>query len=192
MNHWNLNISGGAFKSIDYVDVSDADASGSGASHKPIAPVNYNDGGSTISWFGSAVITVMKLSAVISDSINGITNPKRIPSSIIEYTVVPSNSGTASPDANTVIVIDAVDAANVSFDTTTGVTFTDGATSSGLTINTVTYSNTPAPGPYVYSYTPGAGYDGNVTSIQITTTGTFNFGGSPDSSFTLRYRVRVD
>jgi len=192
VDHWNLNISSGAFKSIDYVDVSDADADGSDASHKPINPTNYNDGGNTISWFGSAVITVMKLSAVISDPINGATNPKRIPGSIIEYTVVPSNSGAASPDANTVIVTDAVDAANVSFDTTTGVSFTDGTTSSGLAIGTVTYSNTPAPGPYVYSYIPGAGYDGNVTSIQITTTGTFNFGGSPDPSFTLRYRVRVD
>jgi len=192
LDHWNLNISSGAFKSIDYVNVSDADADGSDVSHKPISPTNSTDGGSTISWFGgTAVITVMKLSTVISDPINGGSNPKRIPSAVIEYSVVPSNSGTASPDANTVVVTDAIDAASVAFDTTTGVVPSDGVTSSGLAMGTVTYSDTPAPGPYVYDYVPGAGYDGAVTSIRVTTTGTFNFGGSPDPSFTLRYRVRI-
>jgi len=140
---------------------------------------------------GSAVITVMKLSAVISDPVNSTTNPKRIPGAVIEYTVVPSNSGTASPDANTVVVTDVIDADSVSFDTDTGVTFADGTTASALMLGAVTYSSTAAPGPYLYDYTPSAGYDGAVTSIKITTTGTFNYGGAPDPSFTLRYRVLI-
>ncbi|VAW86739.1 Alkaline phosphatase, partial [hydrothermal vent metagenome] len=191
VDHWNLAINGSAFKSIDYVDVSDADASGSDASHTPINPANSNDGGSTISWFGNAMITVMKMSAVITDPVNGGSSPKRIPGAVIEYTVVPSNSGSASPDVNTVVVTDVVDADSVAFDTTTGVSFTDGSTSSGLALGTVTYSSTAAPGPYVYDYTPSAGYDGAVTSIKVTTTGTFNYGGAPDPDFMLRYRVLI-
>jgi len=191
VNHWNLNINSGAFKSIDYVNVSDADARGSDASHTPINPTNYSDGGSTISWFGGAVITVMKMSSVISDSVNGVSNPKRIPGAVIEYTVVPINSGNASPDVNTVVITDIIDAATVAFDTTNGVSFTDGATSSGLVMGTLTYSSTPAPGPYVYDYVPNTGYDGAVTSIRVTTTGTFNYGGTPNPDFTLRYRLMI-
>jgi hypothetical protein len=94
-----------------------------------------------------------------------------------------------------VIVTDPIDANVLAFHAATGVTFTDGATSSGLSLGAVTYSSTPAPGPYVYNYTPVPdvdGYDGNVTSVRVTTVGTFVFGGAPPPSFTLRFRVRVE
>jgi CSLREA domain-containing protein len=140
------------------------------------------------------VITVTKLSSVISDPINGGTNPKRIPGAVVEYSIMPSNTGDGAPDADSTYVIDIIDTNSVEYDATTGVSFTDGSTSSALALDAVTFSDDAAPGPYTYDYTPvpdGDGYDANVTSIKITTTGTFAFGGTPAPSFTLKYRARV-
>jgi hypothetical protein len=140
---------------------------------------------------GEPIITVTKMSVVISDPASS-SNPKRIPGAIIEYMISPSNSGSASPDANSTYITDVIDNVNVMFDATTGVSFTDGTTSSALSLGTVTYSDDA--GPYVYDYTPvpdGGGYDSNITSVKITTTGTFANGGAPSPSFTLKYRVKV-
>lgn len=193
--HWNLNLGAASTKAISYVSVSWGDASGSDASKKPVNPTSSTDGGNNIAWFGgTATITVTKLSTVISDPFNGASNPKRIPGAVIEYSVAPANSGTGSPDANSVYITDVVDSTALSFYVTGGVSFTDGATSSALALGAVTYSNTAAPGPYVYTYTPapdGDGYDGNITSIRANTTGTFAFGGAPAPSFTIKYRVKV-
>jgi hypothetical protein len=89
---------------------------------------------------GVPVITIAKLSVVLSDPINGTTHPNRIPGAVIEYGVTPSNTGTGSSDANTVIVTDAIDRTTLAFDVSTGVSFVDGATSSGLSLGAVTYS----------------------------------------------------
>ena len=194
---WNFVLTDATVtKAIDYVSVSWSDASGSHATQKPIEPTNSTDGGNNTDWFAAAapVITVAKMSVVISDPVNGGSNPKRIPGAVVEYSVIPSNSGDASPDANSVYITDPIDTTMVEFYATGGVSFTDGATSSGLALGTVSYSSTAAPGPYVYDYTPvpdGDGYDSNITSVKITTTGTFAFGGAPDPSFTLKFRVRV-
>ncbi len=194
---WNFVLTDATVtKAIDYVSVSWSDASGSHATQKPIAPTNSTDGGDTTDWFasGSPTITVTKMSLVISDPFNGGSNPKRIPGAVIEYMVSPSNSGDASPDANSVFVTDPIDTTMVEFYATGGVSFTDGTTSSALALGAVTYSSTASPGPYVYDYTPlpdGDGYDSSITSIKITTTGTFAFGGVPDPSFTLKFRVRI-
>ncbi len=192
---WNFNVTSGATKNIDYVSVSWSDASGSHSTQKPITPTNSTDGGNNTDWFGgSPTITVTKLSVVISDPVNSTTNPKRIPGAVIEYSISPSNTGDASPDANSTYVTDIIDTGSVKYDVTTGVSFTDGSTSSALALGSTTYSSTAAPGPYVYDYSPSAdgdGCDSNVTSIKVTTTGTFTFGGSPAPSFTFKYRVRV-
>lgn len=138
-------------------------------------------------------IGVTKLSSVISDPISA-SNPKRIPGAVVEYMITVSNSGNASPDADTTIVSNSIDSNKIEFYYDGGVSFTDGATSSDLAIDTVSYSQTAAPGPYVYDYTPspdGDGYDPNITSFEVTTSGTFAYGGSPSASFTLKYRVRV-
>ena len=143
---------------------------------------------------GVPIITVTKLSAVLSDPVNGATNPKRIPGAVVEYSITPANSGNGSPDADTVFITDPIDSVTLAVDVGGGVTFVDGATSSGLSLGAVTYSSTPAPGPYVYNYTPvpdGSGYDGNVTSVKIGTVGVFANGGSPAPSFTLKLRVKV-
>jgi uncharacterized repeat protein (TIGR01451 family) len=143
---------------------------------------------------GVPAITVTKFSAVLSDPVNDTTNPKRIPGAVIEYSITTTNTGNASPDAGTVIATDPIDSTALAFHVSTGVTFTDGATGSGLSLGAVTYSSTPAPGPYVYSYTPvpdADGYDGNITSVRAATTGSFAFGGAPPPSFTLKFRVKI-
>jgi hypothetical protein len=154
---------------------------------------NTSEFGPNVS-LGVPVITVTKSSAVLSDPINNATNPKRIPGAVIEYSITTTNTGNASPDAGTVIATDPIAGTALAFHVSTGVTFTDGATISGLSLGTVTYSSTPAPGPYVYNYTPVPdvdGYDGNITSVRATTTGSFAFGGAPPPSFTLRFRVKI-
>jgi len=189
---WNIHFTGS--KSISFVDVKDSDTSGSAVANKPVQPTHSVDSGNNAEWFPYPIITITKISAVISDPINNITNPKRIPGAIIEFTIAPANSGTASPDADSVYVTDAVDSTTMTFDVNGGVSFSDGATTSGLVLGTVSYSNTAAPGPYVYNYTPvpdGNGYDGNVTAVKITTTGSFAYGGSPNASFNLKFRVKV-
>jgi hypothetical protein len=158
------------------------------------------DGSNNTSEFGQNVslgvpaITVTKFSAVLSDPVNDTTNPKRIPGAVIEYSITTTNTGNASPDAGTVIATDPIDSTALAFRVSTGVTFTDGATGSGLSLGAVTYSSTPAPGPYVYSYTPvpdADGYDGNITSVRAATTGSFAFGGAPPPSFTLKFQVKI-
>ena len=191
---WNLDLTG-AKGTLEFLDVTDSNASGSTVA-KPIAPTSSVDGGNNADWFagGSPTITVTKMSLVISDPINGGSSPKRIPGAVIEYMISPSNSGDASPDANSVFSTDPIDITSVEFYVTGSVSFTDGTTSSALALGAVTYSSTASPGPYVYDYTPvpdGDGYDSNITSVKVTTTGTFAFGGTPDPSFTLKYRVRV-
>ncbi len=143
---------------------------------------------------GAPTITVTKSSAVLSDPFNNVTNPKRIPGAVIEYSVTLTNTGNGSPDAGTVVVTDPIDRPALAFRVSTGVTFIDGATSSGVGLGLVTYSSTPAPGPYLYNYTPVPdvnGYDGNITSFMATTTGSLAFGGAPPPGFTLRFQVKV-
>jgi len=139
-------------------------------------------------------ITIVRSMSTISDPINNTSSPLAIPGAVMEYSIVVTNNGDASPDADSVYVTAPVDSTNEAYDVTTGVSFTDGSTSSALTLGTVTYSSTAAPGPYVYDYTPvpdGQGYDGSVTSIKINTTGTMAFGGSPSPSFTVKFRTKV-
>jgi len=138
--------------------------------------------------------TIVRSMSTISDPVNNTTEPLAIPGAVMEYSIAVANDGDASPDADSVYVTAPVDSTNEACDVTTGVSFIDGATTSALTLGTVTYSSTAAPGPYVYDYTPvadGQGYDGSVTSIKINTTGTMAFGGSPSPSFTVKFRTKV-
>jgi uncharacterized repeat protein (TIGR01451 family) len=53
-------------------------------------------------------LTVVKGSEVLSDPVNGTTNPKRIPGSVIRYTVNVTNSGPGTVDSSTVVITDAL------------------------------------------------------------------------------------
>ncbi|VAW48141.1 hypothetical protein MNBD_GAMMA03-883, partial [hydrothermal vent metagenome] len=150
---------------------------------------NSTDGGNNIDWFPNVGISVTKNSTLISDPVNGTGGGKNhIPGAIVEYRITTRNTGTSSPDANTVIVYDILNA-NVEYDVTTGVSFLDGTTSSGLSLGSVGYSHVSSPD--LYTYTPTGSFDPNVAKLKIETNGAFSFGGSPVPEFTVIFRVKI-
>lgn len=78
------------------------------------------------------VISVNKTSRVISDLINGTTNPKRIPGSVVEYCIEVTNAAGGAAASN-VVVTDSIAGQPVSFNTgsivtgSTACTVSDGA-----------------------------------------------------------------
>jgi len=144
-----------------------------------------------------ATLQITKVSSIISDPINGTTNPRAIPGAVIQYLITVTNIGTGTVDANTVILTDPLPT-NVSlYVSGTPVTFTDGSPSSALALSAanVTYSKATGGGT-PYSYTPvanGSGYDSNVTGIRIAPTGTMAAASTSGSLpyFTLKYLVTI-
>jgi uncharacterized repeat protein (TIGR01451 family) len=133
---------------------------------------------------------------VISDPVRGTTNPLAIPGAVIEYTLSLSNTGQGRVDSNTVFVTDAIPA-NTSFSVAnlpgvpanSPITFTDGATSSNLTVSAadIQYSNNYGA---TWTYTPVStgGYDAAVTNVRVNPKGRMAAGGS----FVVKFRVRVN
>ncbi len=164
------------------------------------------------------VYAVAKTSTAISDPVNCATpgnsascNPlgsqRRVPGAVVEYLVSISNSGGAA-DADSVRVSDPVPA-----DTTLRVVdlggagsgpvaFSDGATSSALTYTFTSLGSATddlefsSDGGTTWTYTPAAdseGCDPAVTDVRINPKGTFAADtGTPDPSFSLRFRVCVE
>ena len=157
---------------------------------------------------GMASILVVKSAVAISDPINGITSPKIIPGSVMEYTVIVTNSGPGPADDNSTVLTDAVPANMTMYvDTGSGdpVTFScSAAPLCGLTFNygtNVRYTNTfPLPAllapPNVcgnFTYAPSGSYDANVKGLCINPAGNFyGSGGPPSSQFTIKYRMRIN
>jgi len=54
------------------------------------------------------MLSIQKLRSLISDPVNGTTNPKSIPGSTVRYTIIVSNDPTASATANSVTFTDDV------------------------------------------------------------------------------------
>ena len=112
---WNFTLAAGATKAISYVDVQSSDASGSDSSLIEINPAYSIDSGGNVSWFGNANISVVKSSSVVSDPVNGTTNPKRIPGAVVEYSILVTN--TSGAQATNLVVTDDLsgESANLSF-----------------------------------------------------------------------------
>lgn len=152
--------------------------------------------------------TITKLTTLISDPVNGTTNPKRIPGAIVEYTVLVSNPGVAMT-ANSVQVIDPLDASTALVVTDIAgagsgpVAFTQGAVSSTLTYtytnaasatDDLEYFNATSGGARITALTPNAsGCDPAVRRIEVYPKGTFadGTGAGTDPSFQLRFRVCI-
>ena len=168
----------------DYIAQSGLPASGTGYLFSPPRPT----------------LTVQKTSAVISDPINGTTNPKRIPGAVVQYVVSITNSGNGTVDSSSLVITDPVPAnADLYVATAAGnpVQFIDGTPASGLTYNyasNVGYSNQGGGGPpYTYTGVPdAAGFDAAVTGLRIGPTGVMSAASAAGSpSFTVRFRVRI-
>ncbi|HVF17169.1 MAG TPA: hypothetical protein VNA21_09665, partial [Steroidobacteraceae bacterium] len=51
-------------------------------------------------------LSVQKVSSVLSDPINAVSNPKRIPGSVVRYTITVTNTGEGAIDASTLVIAD--------------------------------------------------------------------------------------
>lgn len=76
----------------------------------------------------TASIAVTKVSAVVSDPVNGTTNPKAIPGAVMEYCILVSNTGSA-----TLTSVSAADPLPAKFTYTAG-TMTSGSSCAGATV----------------------------------------------------------
>ncbi len=145
-------------------------------------------------------LRVQKVSEVLSDPVNGNTNPRRIPGAIVRYTISVTNSGTGSPDTASLVLLDPIPA-NTDL-VITGlpggpVEFIDGTPSSGLSVtpaaNVGFTRQAGGVGPFTYLPTANAaGVDPLVTALRVAPAGLMapaSAAGSP--GFTIRFRVRV-
>lgn len=143
----------------------------------------------------AALLEISKTSSVISDPVNGTTNPKLIPGAVVEYAITVRNVGAGTVDASSIVLLDVMPA-EMAFAVGTPVTFTNGTTTSGLnTFNAatmVTYSQANG-GAAPYTYAPTGTYDANVRGIRIAPTGTMAAATSATAqpSFTIRFRAQV-
>ena len=148
-------------------------------------------------------LTVVKLSAVYSDPVNGTVNPKAIPGAVVEYQVIVTNPAANPVDANTVFVRDPLPPElmlRVSDLGTAGsgpVSFSDGSPASGMTYTFGTLANLTDDlqfsndhgATWNYVPTPDAdGYDGAVTGLRVNPKGVFSPNGG---QFTLKFRAMV-
>ncbi len=147
------------------------------------------------------LLTLTKTSAVVSDPVNGASDPKAIPGAFVDYTVSLSNQGIGQVDPGTVEITDPVPPNTALYVDTSGgapISFVDGSPSSGLTYNYVSdlrfTDNAGGVGPFDYAPVPDAqGFDPLVTAYRIILGGAMNgssVGGDP--SFSIVFRVRIE
>lgn len=142
-----------------------------------------------------AVLLVDKTSTVISDPVNGTINPMMIPGAIVEYAISVTNVGSAAVDAGSIVILDPLPA-NVTYNSGTAVTFTNGTTASGLNpfnAATMVSFSSQASGGAPFTYMPSGAFDANVRGLRIAPTGTMAAStATTQPSFTIRFRARVN
>ena len=110
----------------------------------------------------AAALTVNKLSTIISDPLNGTTNPKAIPGAVIEYCISVSNA-TGSATASTVAISDPLPT-TVTYSSAYGI-FINGSVTSGVCNADGSASGAHASGTV----------SGTLTSVAATETKTLRF-----------------
>lgn len=143
----------------------------------------------------TAALVIDKTSMVISDPVNGTTNPKLIPGAIVEYAITVRNAGTVAVEAGTLAILDVMPP-NMAFAVGTPVTFTNGTPSSGLTAfnaATMVRFSSAAGGVAPYTYVPVGSFDPNVRGIRITPAGSLagTTSATAQPNFTIRFRAQV-
>ena len=153
-------------------------------------------------------LLVLKSVNTLEDPINLTVNPKAIPGAVMLYSVQVSNQGGGAADANSVWVTDDLPQAgdlfvgDINGPGSGPVLFVDGSPPSGVSYTFLGLADATdslsfsSDGGLTFNYTPvpdAAGFDGNVTHMRITPSGSLagtTAAGSP--AFELRYRLRVD
>lgn len=153
-------------------------------------------------------ITIVKSSTVLSDPLNGGTNPKRIPGAVVQYNMSVLNNDIGSNDNNSLFIIDPIPANTSLFVGNLGgagsgpVLFVNNAESSDLNYvftslasltDDLEFSNNNA-STFTYVPSPDAqGFDSNVTHIRVKTQGSIRpKTGAATPGFTLSFNVRVN
>jgi uncharacterized repeat protein (TIGR01451 family)/fimbrial isopeptide formation D2 family protein len=160
----------------------------------------------TCTWNNSKTVplTVVKLSTVRSDPVNGSINPKAIPGAIVEYQIIVTNPAATAADADTIVLRDPVPqhvdlrVVDIGASGSGPVAFVDGSPSSGLSYTFTSLSNNgddvefSSDNGATWTYVPvpdANGVDPAVTNVQISPKGAF----APDNAqFTVKLRVRIE
>lgn len=143
----------------------------------------------------NATLTLVKTSSVLSDPINGSTNPKMIPGAIVQYSILVSNTGNSTVDSNSVLLIDSLPS-QMRVGTSATPTFTQGSPTSGLTFNAtndIRYSNAvSAPTTFAgCTYTPTTAYDAAVRFICVNPKGSMAGSSGTPPNFTISFRAQM-
>lgn len=144
----------------------------------------------------NASLTTVKSSTVISDPVNGTTNPKLIPGAVLSYAINISNTGTLGVDSSTVFILDPLPT-TLEYNGASTVTFANGTPASGLAFNAATdvrwSKSATAPASFAAcTDTPAAGFDPTIRYVCIRPTGTMagaTAGGQP--SFAVSFQTRI-
>ena len=141
-------------------------------------------------------LLITKSVSIASDPVEGVTRSKALPGATVLYTIAVQNNGRGQVDTGTFVISDPVPTHTVlSLPAKPPFTFTDGATSSGLSVTSgsdasITYSNN---GGTSFVYTPSCTRpctDATITNFKITLTGKMNGKtGASAPSFTIAYDV---
>ncbi|OYW16331.1 MAG: hypothetical protein B7Z39_01695 [Novosphingobium sp. 12-64-8] len=143
----------------------------------------------------NATLTLVKTSSVLSDPVNGTSNPLAIPGAIVRYSIAVTNTGPTTVDSNSVVLIDSLPA-TIAVGTAATPTFTQGSPTSNLTFSTtndIRYSNA-ATAPTAFSgctYTPVSAYDPAVNFICINPKGSMAGSTGTPPGFTISLQARV-
>jgi hypothetical protein len=153
---------------------------------------------------GTAIITISKNSAVLSDPINA-TNPKAIPGAIVEYIINVSNAGYGYINTDSIVLTDPVATGTTFFfgAPVDPITFTDGTTASGLTFTFTSLASTTddidfsndGGATFITPTTDASGFDTTappINFIRINPKGEFKGGDTVNNpSMEIKFRVRV-
>jgi uncharacterized repeat protein (TIGR01451 family) len=153
-------------------------------------------------------LLVMKRVSVISDPVNGASDPFAIPGATVEYAIQVTNTGGGEVDVDTLSITDPIPVEGALFVGDIGApgsgpaSFADGSPSSSLTYTFLSLGSVlddidfSSDGGVTYTYTPipdAAGFDASVTHLRLTPRGTFSgatAAGNP--SFEVRFRMLVN
>ncbi|MEP7008123.1 MAG: hypothetical protein ABI810_19245 [Sphingomonas bacterium] len=143
----------------------------------------------------NAQLTISKTGVLVSDPVNGVTNPKYIPGAIVRYTFTVTNTGPSSVTNNSVWLIDTLPN-QLLVGTSSSPIFTQGTPTSSLSFNPandIKYSNAAtAPATFAAcTYTPVSAYDPAVNFVCLNPKGTMAGSTGTPPGFTLSIQAQV-
>ena len=156
----------------------------------------------------AADLILVKSAVILSDPVNGASNPKAIPGAVVSYTITVSNQGGRPANLDSTVITDTIPVGSSLIVSDIGgagsgpLIFTDGSPASGLTYTFTSLGSTTddlefsSDGGASFSYTPIPdvnGADANVTDMQINPQGVFlPSSGAGNPGFSIVFRVRID